>query len=239
MNFQDLHELLRQELVRRIERGSVTGSRLAQRAGFQQAHISNFLNRKRALSLEGLDKVMEAQNLSIEQILPVELGAAAASARAEELAEPVEEVPIVSPSAAMDDVLVPAADVIETVPVVGARLRENRSKPAPRRTQWERFVAVRVDAQQAAAMAPVLALGALAILDRHWNSLAPYRASQPNLYAVRSGSMLLLRYVDFDERHLILRPFLREFPVQLIGLKEGESPADYIVGRVCMVVAEV
>lgn len=238
MNFQDLHELLRQELVRRIERGSVTGSRLAQRAGFQQAHISNFLNRKRALSLEGLDKVMEAQSLSIEQILPVELAGMAASA-VEEPAEPIEDVPIVSPSAAIDDAQILGAAVIETVPVVGSRLKENRAKPAPRRTQWERFVAVRVDAQQAAAMAPVLAVGALAVIDRHYNSLSPYRAHQPNIYAVRSGSMLLLRYVDFDERHLILRPFLREFPVQLIGLREGEAPADYIVGRVCMVVSEV
>jgi len=238
MNFQDLHELLRQELVRRIERGAVTGSRLAQRAGFQQAHVSNFLNRKRALSLEGLDKVMEAQNLSIEQILPLDLTAGAAQPAARE-EDPIEDVPIVSPSAAIDDARIPGSEVIETVPLVRSRLMENRAKPAPRRTQWERFVAVRVDAQQAAAMAPVLAAGALAVLDRHWNSLAPYRANQPSLYAVRSGSMLLLRYVDFDERHLILRPFLREFPVQLIGLKDDESPADYIVGRVCMVVAEV
>jgi hypothetical protein len=96
-----------------------------------------------------------------------------------------------------------------------------------------------VDAQQASAMTPVLAVGALAVIDRHYNSLAPYRANQPNIYAVRSGSMLMLRYVDFDDRHLILRPFLREFPVQLIGLREGESPADYVVGRVCLVVAEV
>ena len=237
MNFQDLHELLRQELVRRIERGVVTGSRLAQKAGFQQAHVSNFLNKKRALSLEGLDRVMEAQGLTVEQILPVEL--AAGAAMEEETPDPVEEVPIVSPSSAIDDVQIAKAAVIETVPVVGSRLRENRAKPAPRRTQWERFVAVRVDAQQASAMAPVLAVGALAVIDRHWNSLAPYRANQPNIYAVRSGSMLMLRYVDFDDRHLILRPFLREFPVQLIGLREGESPADYVVGRVCLVVAEV
>lgn len=237
MTFHDLHELLRQELARRIERGSVTGSRLAQRAGFQQAHISNFINGKRALSLEGLDKVMEAQNLSIEQILPIDLTAAA---RHEPPAsETIEEVPIVPPSAAIDDARIAASEIIETVPVVAARLHENRSRPAPRRTQWERFVAVRVDAQQAAAMAPVLALGAAAVIDRHWNSLAPYRANHPSLYAIRSGSMLLLRYVDFDERHLILRPFLREFPVQLIALKENESPADYIVGRVCTVVAEV
>ena len=236
MNFQDLHELLRLELVRRIDRGLVTGSRLAQKAGFQQAHISNFLNKKRALSLEGLDRVMEAQGLTVEQILPVELAGGAAEETAE---DPVEVVPIVSPSAAIDDAQISGAAVIETVPVVGSRLRENRAKPAPRRTQWERFVAVRVDVQQASAMAPVLAVGALAVIDRHWNSLAPYRANQPNIYAVRSGSMLMLRYVDFDDRHLILRPFLREFPVQLIGLREGESPADYVVGRVCLVVAEV
>jgi transcriptional regulator with XRE-family HTH domain len=235
MNFQDLHELVRAELVRRIERGTLTGNRLAQQAGFQQAHISNFLNKKRALSLEGLDRVLKAQGLTVEQVLPVDL----AAGTTEEEREHVEEVPIVSPSAAIHDAQIAAAAVIETVPVVRARLDENRARPAPRRGQWERFVAVRVDAQQAAAMSPVLAVGALAIIDRHYNSLAQYRANQPNIYAVRSGLMLMLRYVDFDERHLILRPFLREFPVQLIGLREGESPADYVVGRICMVVAEV
>jgi hypothetical protein len=238
MNFQDLHELLRVELVRRIEQGALTGSRLAVQAGFQQGHISNFLNRKRALSLEGLDRVMAAQGIEVEHILPVEMmaGAAEESKGAVPL---VEEVPIVSAWAAMEDAQISRAATIETVPVISARLRENRPRPAPRRTQWERFVAVRVDAQQASAMAPVLATGALAVVDRHWNSLAPYRANQPNLYAVRAGAMLMLRYVDFDERHLILRPFLREFPVQLIGLREGETPADYIVGRICMVVADV
>src|SRR5437763_15224163 len=75
MNFQDLHELLRVELLRRIERGTLTGSRLALQAGFQQAHISNFLNKKRALSLEGLDRVLASQNLTIDQILPLELSA--------------------------------------------------------------------------------------------------------------------------------------------------------------------
>ena len=68
MNFQDLHELLRLELLRRIELGSLTGTSLARQSGFRQAHISNFLNRKRSLSLDGLDRVLAAQNLSIEQI---------------------------------------------------------------------------------------------------------------------------------------------------------------------------
>src|ERR1700679_217743 len=101
MNFQDLHELLRLELTRRIDRGALTGSRLAQQAGFQQAHISNFLNRKRALSLEGLDRVLASQNLPIDQLLPLEIQAAAYPTPSTH--DPIETVPVVSPSAAMDE----------------------------------------------------------------------------------------------------------------------------------------
>src|ERR1700688_3572637 len=89
MNFQDLHELLRVELLRRIDRGLLTGSRLAQQAGFQQAHISNFLNRKRALSLEGLDRVLASQKLSVEHILPLDLNAASTPALPEN-SDPIE-----------------------------------------------------------------------------------------------------------------------------------------------------
>src|SRR5271156_1399292 len=126
MNFQDLHELLRLELQRRIDRGALTGSRLAQQAGFQQAHISNFLNRKRALSLEGLDRVLAAQNLTINQFLPLNL-TAEASAQAD---DPTEIVPVFSPSTARDDVRVSPAATIETIQVSSSRLNDNRSRPA-------------------------------------------------------------------------------------------------------------
>src|SRR6202021_1624100 len=98
MNFQDLHELLRLELLRRIDRGVLTGSRLAQQAGFQQAHISNFLNKKRALSLEGLDRVLASQKLSIEHILPLDLNANS-TPTPPETSDPIEVVPVVSPPA--------------------------------------------------------------------------------------------------------------------------------------------
>src|ERR1700736_4919648 len=118
MNFQDLHELLRLELLRRIERGTLTGTRLAQQAGFQQAHISNFLNRKRSLSLEGLDRVLASQNLTVEQILPLELTAVAAKVPG----DTVELVPVVSASVAMDDARIPSSAVIETLQVSASRL---------------------------------------------------------------------------------------------------------------------
>jgi len=240
MNFKDLHELLRVELLRRIERGALTQNRLAQQAGFQQAHVSNFLNRKRALSLEGLDRVLASQHLTVEQILPLEIAAAVAPRIDErEMHEPTEMVPVVSCSAAMDEARVAESAVIETVQVSASRLHDNRARPSTRSAHWQRFVAVRADAQQAAAMQPVLAPGAIAVLDRHYNSLAPYRAQQPTLYAVRCGAALLLRYVDFEDGHLILRPYSRDFSVQLIRLGSHESPADYIVGRVCLVFSEL
>lgn len=239
MNFQDLHELVRLELMRRIERGTLTGTRLAQQAGFQQAHISNFLNRKRALSLEGLDRVLAAQNLRIEEILPLEMTAGAAASASMTQDDLTEMIPIVSASSAMEDAAIATSAMIECVPVASSRLYGNRPRAASQRAHWQRFLAIRIDAQQAAAMDPLLPAGSIAVLDRHYNSLAPYRANQPSIYAVRFGPALLLRHVDFDDRHLILRPYARSFPVQLLPLAPEESPGDYIVGRVCMVMAEV
>jgi hypothetical protein len=58
MKFRALQENLRKALWERIDDGELTGLRLAQETGFKQAHISNFLNRKRGLSVEGMDKVL-------------------------------------------------------------------------------------------------------------------------------------------------------------------------------------
>lgn len=233
MNFQDLHELLRLELLRRIERGSLTGSRLARQAGFQQAHVSNFLNRKRALSLEGLDRVLASQNLTIDQLLPVDLNASLSA-----LTGDSELIPVVTPSAAMDDARISPSSIIETLQISASRLQDNRSRPSARHANWQRYLAIRADAQQSAAMDPLLPTGAIAVLDRHYNSLVPYRAHQPTLYAVRCGAALLIRFIELDEGRLILRPSSMAFPVQLLALSPQESPADYIIGRVCMVLAE-
>src|SRR6201997_4469372 len=65
MKFKALQENLRKTLWDRIEEGELTGIRLAQQTGFKQAHISNFLNRKRGLGLEGMYRALNAQRLSV------------------------------------------------------------------------------------------------------------------------------------------------------------------------------
>ena len=56
-----------------------------------------------------------------------------------------------------------------------------------------------------ASVPPMPSHGAVAfpdgivLIDRHYNSLMPYRPNRPNLYAVRNGSHLTLRYLDFRQ----------------------------------------
>ncbi len=233
MNFADLHELLRQELARRIEAGVLTGTRLAQLTGFQQAHISNFLNGRRALSLEGLDRVLAAQKLTIDQLLPLDLHAASAAADA------IARVPVVSPATALAQPRIAPAAVIESLHLALSRLEGGPSRASTRRAEWLRFLAIRVDTEQAAAMAPLLARGTVVVLDRHYISLAPFRATQPNLFAVRSGNSLLLRFVDLDGANLILRPLSLEHPIQVLPLVAPFSLADFLVGRVCLQLSDL
>jgi plasmid maintenance system antidote protein VapI len=237
INFEDLHERLRLMLARRIERGVLTGTALARQTGFKQAHISNFLNGRRALSLSGLDRVLAAQGLSVEQMMPLDLSASSGS-ESDPNAES-EAVPVVSAATAVEDAVVRPEAVIETVQVAASALRGNRWWAPEKFAQWQRYVAVRADAQQAAAMDPLITPGAVVVIDRHYHSLAPYSAHRRTLYAVRMGGGLLLRYVEFDGGSLILRPLAQEVPVQLITPGAKETPADYIVGRVCVVVSEL
>lgn len=189
------------------------------------------------MSLGGLDRVLAAQKLTVDQMMPLDLNAAA------EMEPEVEAVPLVSASTAMAEAVVRPDQVIETVYVAASALRANRWWAQEKYVQWQRYVAVRADAQQAAAMDPLLTPGAIVVIDRHYHSLAPYHAHRRTLYAVRAGGGagvgLLLRYVEFDGGSLILRPLAMGVPVQLITPGAKETPADYIVGRVCVVVSEL
>ncbi len=237
MNFDTLHENLRLEILRRIDRGTLSGSTLARATGFQQAHISNFLNRKRLLSLAGLDRVLAAQSLSVLDLLPA-ASLPVLPSRDQPTSSLTQPVAVVTHTAAVSSARIQPSEILETIEVPDAILHLSRDRPASGRASWQRFVAVRVDAQQAAAMDPILRYNSVAVLDRHYNSLATYRSQQPTLYAVHTSGALHLCFLEFDANQLILRPRNEHFPVRLIGLSPNELPADRIIGRVCYVLAE-
>ncbi|MGA2252114.1 helix-turn-helix domain-containing protein [Terracidiphilus sp.] len=233
MNFTQMHERLRMELQRRIQRGTLSVSLLARQTGFGQSHLSNFLHGRRQLSLEAMDRILAAQSMSAADLL-------ATQTRRMEYREGEESgtVPVVSHTTALFEPHVRPSAVQSVLHLPTGMLRTARARTASLRRAWQRFVVVAISAQEAEAMEPLILPNALVLLDRHYNSLLPYRANRPNLYAVRHDAQLKLRYVDFQLNRLVLRPHNIAFPVELIEVGPNEAPNDLIVGRVALILNE-
>jgi hypothetical protein len=103
------------------------------------------------------------------------------------------------------------------------------------REHWERFVLIRMDAHEGASMYPRLLPGVTALIDRHYNSLKPYRKGESNMYAVARNGTCTVKYVEEVGHHLVLRPHNQAYPVEVIPIAEGKTAADYLIGRVCYV----
>lgn len=234
MNFSQMHERLRLELLRRIQRGTLSVSLLARQTGFGQSHISNFLHNRRLLSLEAMDRILSAQHLNVPDLLP----AIARDERAQ-LEGERDSVPVVSHPVALFEPFIRPSAVQFILQLPAGSLHTSRARPSLARRSWQRFVAVRVPAADALAMDPIIMPEAIALIDRHYNSLLPYRPHRPNLYAVRHGAHLRLRYVDFLLNRLVLRPFNIAFPVDLMEVPPGESPGDLLAGRVALILNDL
>jgi transcriptional regulator with XRE-family HTH domain len=235
MNATALQEQLRLALSERIQAKRLTGLGLAKQTGFEQAYISNFLNRKRSLSLEGMDRVLAAQNLSILDLLSrEELNKRASSISVSE--GDFGNVALTSPEIAATEPVITREAVRDILKFKKSFLR--RLRPAAvHRGAWQRFVLIKVDAQEAASMYPRLLAGATVLIDRHYNVLQPYRRNEPNIYAVRRSRTCTIKYVERDGDHLVLRPQNQGHPVSILPLG-GADPSALIVGRVCHVSIE-
>jgi transcriptional regulator with XRE-family HTH domain len=234
MKFQALQDRLRRRLRAKIEAGELSGLRLAQMTGFQQAHISNFLNRKRALSLEAMDRVLGALHLSVLDLLdPDEVNRRATLLAPGE--DEFENVALVEGAIAAGQPMVASEQVREVLKFKRAFLRRLRADMAGPREAWQRFILIKVDAHDGMSMYPRLLPGATLLLDRHYNSLKPYRRQEQNMYAVRVPGGCTVKYVELSDGHMVLRPHNQAYPVAVVAIEEGKTFADYIVGRVCHV----
>ncbi len=229
-----LQDNLRKILLSRIEAGELTGLRLARQTGFRQAHISNFLNKKRGLSLEGMDKVLSVQHLSVLDLLdPAEVNQRASILPPS--GDEFENILLTDAATAATQPRITAGCVKEILKFRKSFLRRLRASPVGGRSAWQRFVLIRLDAKEAAVMHPRLAPEAILLLDRHYNALTPYRKGELNLYAVLKNGTCAVRYVEVAGNHLILRPHTESFPLEVLPMEEGKTAADYLIGRVCHV----
>jgi len=234
MNFTQMHERLRLELLRRIQKGTLSVSLLARQTGFGQAHLSNFLRTRRHLSLEAMDRILAVQHLTVADLLPAlphggfwpedEIAGA---------------VPVVSHATALFEPVIRPSAVQFMLHLPSGALQSVRARALNVRRAWQRFVAVRISAADALPMEPLVLPDAIALIDRHYNSLLPYRPNRPNLYAIRHSSHLTLRYAEFQANCLILRPHNIAFPLELIAMNHDESPSDWLTGRIALILNEM
>jgi SOS-response transcriptional repressor LexA len=223
MKFRVLQDNLRHTLWERIEEGALTGLRLAQQTGFKQAHISNFLNRKRGLSLEGMDRVLAVQHLSVLDLLdPSEINKRASILPPSN--DEFQNVLLTSGVIAATQPLITSRDVKEIVKFKKTFLKKLKSATEGDREQWDGM-----------SMYPRLPPGATLLIDRHYNSLKPYRKGKFNMYAVLKDGTCTVKYVATAGKQIMLRPHNQAYPIEVMTLEEGKSASDYLVGRVCYV----
>ncbi len=234
MKFKALQDNLRKTLWGRIDEGDLTGLRLAEETGFKQAHISNFLNRKRGLSLEGMDKVLNVQHLSVLDLLdPQEINKRASILPPAD--DDFQNVLLVDGATAANEPLVMSMKVKEILKFKKAFLRKLRHEMEGDRDNWERFVIIKADAREGMSMYPRMLPGATVLIDRHYNSLKPYRKGESNMYAVSKNGRCTVKYVEQAGNHLVLRPHNQAYPVEIMQMEEGKKVHDYLIGRICYV----
>jgi hypothetical protein len=234
MNFSQLHERLRAEMARRIDRGKLTGTLLARQTGLQPSHLSNFIRRNRRLSLSALDRVLAAQLLSLEDLLPDSL-----RPNIQTDFDDAFVVPLVSHETALHSPAINQRSVLDLIHLPAGSLDHLRPRRTLSRREWQRFLAVRLTPAQARPMEPLLAPGSIVVIDRHYSSLAPSHPARPNVYAIDVNNDLVFRYVSYEANRLVLRPRSLDSRVEVLRLAPDESPSSCIVGRLCLTIAEL
>lgn len=235
VDFQRLNIRLRDAVAMRIASRQLTGLSLARKTGFRQAHISNYLHKRRGLSLEGMDRILTVLGISVLDLIP-----------AGELSE---RLPKDAADREYDGVaLVDAAALREPQPQLQRIeeqlkfkrnfLRRLRADPVTPRTSWTRFLLYKASDDDGAAMYPRVLPRATLLIDRHYNSLRPYRRGDTNMYAVLKGNTVLVRNVEIMGKQLTLRPQVHAKPLDFVPIEAGHSYGDYILGRVCHVSIE-
>lgn len=236
MKIQNLQDHLRVHIRTRIGRGEWTGVSLARAADFPQGHLSNFLNARRGLSLESMDRLLDTLGIGVLDL--VDEQEIRARARLPNSKDGVESIALVAAENAAMARFAPE-QILETRSFSRSFLRRLKPRHAEDRRDWLRFVLIRLDVKNARCMFSLAASAATLLIDRHYSSLQPYRRLRPNLYAVRASEGCALRYVSLFGDSLVLRPRDPRQEAELLRIEHGRNYSDYIVGRVCHVGLEL
>ncbi len=235
MNLHELQDQLRAHIRARIARGEMTGLSLSQAASFPQGHLSNFLNARRGLSVESMDRLLATLNIGILDLIGLEeIQRRVALPRAPDGTEPVALVAAEHASLAR----FAPGQILETRSFSKAFLHRLKPRFSDQRRDWQRFVLIRL-VMRGSPLEPFEARSATLLIDRHYSSLRPYRRSQPNTYAVSVRGRCVLGHVSVRDEYLLLRPRDPQQEIEMLRIPPGRNYTEHIIGRVCHVGLEI
>lgn len=145
MTFLTLQDQLREHIRARIRRRELTGSGLARAAGFPQGHLSNFLNFRRGLSLESMDRLLETLGIEVADLVGIE--EIQRRAGLTEAHPATEQVALVSSENAMLARFTPE-QVLARHGFSKSFLGRLRPSEPHHRDDWQRFVLIKLDAER-------------------------------------------------------------------------------------------
>lgn len=149
-----------------------------------------------------------------------------------------EKVPIIARAGL--SVQIPSAQSIQGYSVVSHKLLRNfHAVCVTPRSSWVRFVGFRASAEDFTVMYPRVLRNGILLVDRHYNSVRPYRRGWTDMHVVlkKEGS-ILVREVELHGQQLILRPQRREEALQFIKIRPRQSYGEFLLGRVCHIEGE-
>jgi hypothetical protein len=131
-----------------------------------------------------------------------------------------------------------ADQILETRNFKKSFLRKLKPEPAVDRSDWLRFVLIKLERGNGSGFFP-RSLTTTLLVDRYYNSLRPYRRFHPNLYALNLAGRCVAAYISVCDNCLMLWPRESRQAIEVVRIEPGRSYSDYIVGRVCHVGMEV
>lgn len=236
MTFLTLQDRLREHIRARIRRRELTGIGLARAAGFPQGHISNFLNFRRGLSLDSMDRLLQTLGIGVVDLVgsrEIHRRAGVAGSQNDS-----EQVPLISFQDAKEARFA-TAQVLEWRSFSERFLRRLRPSEFHHRQDWHRFVLIKLDTEKAREAFSSDAAAATVLIDRHYNSLEPYRRAKPNVYLVNFGEGCSAGYLSLIHRNLVLHTRDPHRELLSIHIAAGDSYSQHIIGRVVHVGLEV
>jgi len=231
----DLQELTRQHVFAAIKSRQITQRALGELAGIRQAHISNFIRGRRRLSMDGMDAILQALGLDAKSLIAISEHTTPSQ---NNCSTALESVPLIQHRAAMSPTF-GKDEILDELGYANTLLRPFSVEPTHARTPWIRFIAIRADAALAAPMYPRFEKDSVLLVDRYCCSPSGHWGNGPNLYLVRKGEAVMVRWAEMTDDLLCLRPDRGEYPLEFISVDRKNPLTSCIVGRVVHIVTEL